>query len=204
MSKLHFVLMGFLLLWCAQGASVYGQVTECDRLAAHPSDPDKLTEGVATAALMQALAPAIAACEQAVAADPDNPRLNYQLGRVLFYNQEYARGFRLVEKAAALGHRQAQFVAGLIYADGQEGFIKPDHCRSLPLWQQAADRGHYAAEVSLSRNYLRGVYEGCGAQVKREAIVGYLQSASKKTKSYYEKLLVEYLLEQAEKSKRKK
>lgn len=204
MSKLNFVLMGLLLLWCAQGAPVSAQVTECDRLAAHPSDPDKLTEGVATAALMQALAPAIAACEQAVAADPDNPRLNYQLGRVLFYNQEYARGFRHVEKAAALGHRQAQFVAGLIYADGQEGFLQPDHCRSLSLWQQAADRGHYAAEVSLSRNYLRGVYERCGTQVKREAIVGYLQSASKKTKSYYEKLLVEYLLEQAEKSKRKK
>jgi hypothetical protein len=26
---------------------------------------------------------AIAACQQAVAADPDNPRLNYQLGRAM-------------------------------------------------------------------------------------------------------------------------
>jgi TPR repeat protein len=204
MCKLKMMLICLFLLLCTENFHVQAQVTECDRLAAHPSDPDKLTEGVVTPVVMQALKPAIAACEQAVAADPENPRLNYQLGRVLFYNQEYARGFRHVEKAATLRHRQAQFVAGLIYADGQEGFIKPDPCRSVPLWQDAADRGHYAAEVSLSRNYLRGIYDRCGVTLKRDAIIGYLESASKKTKSYYEKILVEYLLEHTRKGKWKK
>jgi hypothetical protein len=71
------------------------QVTECDRLAAHPSDPDKLTEGVATQDVK--LDRAIAACQMAVAADPNNARLNYQLGRVLYYkkNSQYRTKFEM-------------------------------------------------------------------------------------------------------------
>jgi hypothetical protein len=61
--------------------------------------------------------------------------------------------------------------------------------------------GECAAEVSLSRNYLRGIYGTCGAKLDHARVVGYLESASKKTKSYYEKLLVEYLLEEALKGK---
>jgi TPR repeat protein len=173
------------------------QVTECDRLAAHPSDPDKLTEGVATQDVK--LDRAIAACQMAVAADPNNARLNYQLGRVLYYKKNYELGLKYVDKAAAGGHRQAQFVAGLIYTDGQKDFLKPDPCRAIPLWQDAASREHYAAEVSLSRNYLRGIYDKCSGTLDRAKIVSYLESASKKTKGYYEKLLVEYLLEEARK-----
>jgi hypothetical protein len=52
-------------------------ITPCDTLAAHPSDPDKLTPGVSQPDLLAAGADlAIAACQTAVAADPNNPRLN--------------------------------------------------------------------------------------------------------------------------------
>ena len=52
-------------------------ITPCDRLGAHPSDPDKLVPGVTQAELLAAGADlAIRACETAVASDPDNPRLN--------------------------------------------------------------------------------------------------------------------------------
>jgi hypothetical protein len=56
-----------------EAALLQSKETECDRLAAHPSDPDKVSEGVASQDVK--LDQAIAACRQAVAADPENARL---------------------------------------------------------------------------------------------------------------------------------
>jgi TPR repeat protein len=172
-------------------------ITECDRLAAHPSDPDKLTEGVETEKVR--LEEAIKACREAVKVNPDDARRHYQLGRVLFYKGEHAEGFRHIEQAARLSYRQAQFVAGYIHTEGYKGFTPPDDCKAFPLWRQAAERGHYAAEVSLSRNHLRGVYAKCGVKLDQTRVIAYLESAKKKAKGYYENLLVDYLLEQARK-----
>ena len=55
------------------------EVTECDRLASHGRDPGHVAPAVSSSGMDKPAA--IAACQQAVAADPDNPRLNYQLGR---------------------------------------------------------------------------------------------------------------------------
>jgi hypothetical protein len=58
-------------------------VTECDRLAGHAEDPNKVTPGVPEARVD--LPAAIAACRADLAGDPGNPRLQYQLGRALSY-----------------------------------------------------------------------------------------------------------------------
>lgn len=191
-----FLLLTFLLM-LSFNASAQSNITDCDRLAAHPSDPDKLTEGIPSESVK--IPEAVAACQSALKAAPDDARLNYQLGRVLFYKKEYAEGFRYLEKSAKLKYRQAQFVVGYLHTEGREGFLKPDHCKAIPLWQEAANRGHYAAEISLSRNYLRGVYASCEMKFDRAVLIGYLESAKKKTKSYYEQILVDYLLEEMQK-----
>ena len=87
-------------------------ITSCDRLAAHPEDPDRVIAGVATADVDQPAA--IAACEADLKADPGNPRLTYQLARVYFYNGRSADAVATMEKAAQAGHRQAQFVMGAL------------------------------------------------------------------------------------------
>ena len=72
----------------AHGAKVWDpspysqEVTECDRLASHGEDPFRVAPGVSRANMD--FPRAIAACEAAVAAEPANPRLRYQLGRVLW------------------------------------------------------------------------------------------------------------------------
>ena len=53
--------------------SYSSDVTDCDRLAAHPSDPNAVTEGVSRAEMDKPAA--IAACLAAVKSDPGNPRL---------------------------------------------------------------------------------------------------------------------------------
>lgn len=188
-----------LVVVAAAGAFAQAPVTDCDRLAAHPSDPDKLTEGVESEKVR--IDQAIRACRESVKAGPDDARQHYQLGRVLFYSGQRAEGFSHIEKAAGLRYRQAQFVAGYIHTEGYQGFTRPDDCKALPLWKDAADRDHYAAQVSLGRNFLRGVYGRCAIRIDRAAVASYLESAKKKTKSYYENLLVDYLIEQLRKGK---
>lgn len=146
---------------------------------------------------MRDLDGAIAACERDLAAFPGVPRLKYQLGRVLYYAKRHARGFALIREAAEAGHRQAQFVAGLLYTTGQPGGV-PDRnpCAALELWRLAADRGHPAAQISLSRNVLRQAYDGCPAVPDLDMVAAYLGAAARATRGYYEGLLIEYLQEE--------
>ena len=153
----------FLLLLLLVGLLpvAQGQPTACDLLAAHPSDPDKITAGVSTDEVSKDLDTAIAVCRADLARDPKNPRLTYYLGRVLIYNEDFTEGRKHVEAAAAQGHRQAQFVAGLITNRDEDNGI----CRGGAFWRDAAREGHYAATVSLAQKYLAGEYADCGLGV---------------------------------------
>jgi hypothetical protein len=56
-------------------------VTDCDRLASHPEDPDRVAPGVPGSKVD--VPRAIAACTAAVERDPADPRKRYQLARVV-------------------------------------------------------------------------------------------------------------------------
>ena len=179
-----------LTLMCLLGlvASAQAQPTACDLLAAHPSDPDKITEGVSTAVVSEDLDTAIAVCRSDLARDPQNPRLGYYLGRVLFYKQEFAEGRKYIEAAAAKDHRQAQFVAGLITnRDPDDGI-----CRAGSLWLDSARGGHYGATVSLVQKYLAGEYEGCDMTLNSGELKGLLDNVRdhEYAKEYYNRVLI--------------
>jgi tetratricopeptide (TPR) repeat protein len=59
--------------------SVFDEVDECDQLAAHPEDPQRMAEGMADSAIVPRLA--IEACEAALQRQADEPRFAFQLGR---------------------------------------------------------------------------------------------------------------------------
>src|SRR6202023_83825 len=65
--------VGAMISMFAQPASaqqsVLDDVDECDSLAAHPSDPERLADGVADDAIVPKLA--VAACEAAVKRSPE-------------------------------------------------------------------------------------------------------------------------------------
>lgn len=58
-----------MIAMLAAAAAASMTVTECDRLASHPDDPDRVATGVPQADVD--LAKAIPACRAAVTADPD-------------------------------------------------------------------------------------------------------------------------------------
>ena len=166
------------------------EVTECDRLAAHERDPGHVTTGVSQSDMDKEAA--IVACKAAVNADPENPRLNYQLGRAYGYSGqgEAAMPYRL--KAVAADYPQSLFVIGYIHLLGST--IEKDVCRTFELWQRAARYRRLAALVSLPHHYLRGDFSACDVSIDREDLRAYLQEATKVSDDYYVGLLVQELL----------
>lgn len=170
------------------------QILECDRLAAHPSDPDKVGPGVARAQMD--LGRAIAACRADLAAHPGDARLQYQLGRVLFYAGRTEEALPHLEAAARGGHRQGQFVYGYIFVEGQNGLPR-EVCRAESPWRRAAEAGHQAARISYARLWLRGAFDRCpSGQASRETVEQFLLAAQKAVADYYQGLLVTDLLDE--------
>jgi hypothetical protein len=100
----------------AQDLSVIDLVTECDILAAHPNDPERMAEGVADDLIVPRLA--IMACEDALTHEEDEPRFAFQLGRALLAvgrEEEAVESFRT---AAEQGHAAAWAYLGDVYQFG--------------------------------------------------------------------------------------
>ncbi|MCC5869428.1 MAG: hypothetical protein JJU27_13050 [Gammaproteobacteria bacterium] len=171
--------------------------TACDLLAAHPSDPDKIVEGLSQAKIMPNIDATIDACRRDVEAHGDVPRLVYYLGRVLFYAGEFQEGIGYVNRAADMGHRQSQFVSAFVYFDGVPGAIPADACRALGLWQDAAARGHYAASLTVARHALAGRFAACEDVPSKADMHGWVAAAAEADQAgdFYHGLLNGLLLE---------
>lgn len=189
------------LLWSAASSAVefedydYSrfsqEVTECDRLASHGRDPGHVAPAVSSSGMDKVAA--IAACHEAVLKDPDNPRLNYQLGRAYGYSGrgEEAMPYRL--EALDADYPQSLFVIGYLYSVGRT--IEPDICKTYELWQRAARYRRLAALVALPRQSLRGDFAACGPELTPEAMRAYLNEAKALSNDYYVGMLVDDLLE---------
>ena len=168
-------------------ASAEGDIiTECDMLVSHPEDPDRIAPGVDDVLLLAGRA----ACEAAVAADPENRRLRYQLGRVLFYSGDPSSSLPHLEFAAEAGSKQAQFVLGYITDEAQQG-IKRDACKVEDLWVRSARQGRFAARVSYPRNVALGKFDGCKIQASPSEINSFIDAARGQADGYYQQILVE-------------
>ncbi|MBT4740798.1 MAG: hypothetical protein HN793_09400 [Rhodospirillaceae bacterium] len=167
--------------------------TFCDRLAAHPEDPDRIVDGVPTAAVDQAAA--IAACEAGLAADPGNPRLTYQLSRVYFYSGRSADAVSTMEKSAAAGYRQAQFVMGAMISNNRPD-ASDDICDAESWWAKSAAAGRLAAQVSYVRHVTKGLFNGCTLHVSEDDMSAFLENVrATGGRDYYLRLLMADLTE---------
>jgi hypothetical protein len=166
-------------------------VTDCDRLAAHPSDPDRVAPGVAQRDVD--LPRAIAACEAAVRTDPANPRLNYQLGRVLAYAGQGMESRPFRDVAVAGNYPQALFVVGYITLFGLNEQPQ-DPCRAADLVHRSARAGRMAGEVAFVHWALEGRFDGCPTPQDRAEMAGFLRSAREKAGGeFFQGLLIDRL-----------
>jgi hypothetical protein len=179
------------LAWA--GAATASDVTQCDLLASHPEDPDRVTPAVETKDLKFDVA--IKACEADLAKDPGNARLHYLLGRLLFYNNQNERAVQEVRLSADKGYRQAQFVFGA-FINNKRPFAPTDVCLVEQYWLKSANAGRQAARLSYVRHVVKGKFAGCQIQATKAQMQGLLDTALKDSPGYYERLLIEDLTEQ--------
>ncbi len=187
-----FAIAAVLLLGAAAS---HTDVADCDRLTSHPEDPDRAVPGVDTKDVD--LPRAIAACEAAAASltkeSPAYARIQYQLGRAYFYDQQTAKAVPALERSAEAGYRQTQFVLGYIIDAELQG-VAADPCRVEDLWVRSARAGRLAAEVSYPNNVMLGRFKGCKIQANDAEMGAFLEAAGKhKGLDFYQRLLVSVL-----------
>lgn len=176
-------------------AAKYSQVpTACDVLAAHPDDPGRVAPGRTQKQIAEDFPGAIAACRSALERDPENPRLHYQLARVLGYSGQGKLAMPHREKAIAARYPQGLFVNGFLYLTGQNENPK-DVCRAGELIRASAVEGRLAGQVGYPYYLLKGTFSGCpGSQADKAELLGFLDAAQRQVGSdFYQGLLIDLL-----------
>lgn len=165
-------------------------VTECDRLAAHTEDPYKVSPGVSESAVD--LPAAISACLKDVEADPQNPRLLYQLGRAQAYAGQIEASLPNLEKSVDAHYPQAQFVLGYLLLDGR---LKApvDRCRAMELFRKSAAQARMASQIGLPAWSLAGRFENCANAPTTDELLDLLKAARAQKPKFYPELLIEDL-----------
>jgi hypothetical protein len=167
--------------------------TACDLLASHPDDPDRVAPGRERTEIARDFPGAIAACESAVARDPENPRLRYQLARVLGYSGQGRLAMPHREKAIAGRYPQALFVNGFLYLTGQNDNPK-DPCRAGELMRESAIEGRLAGLVGFPRYAMQGTFKGCAVPQSSEEMLAFLDVARTQVAGdFYRTMLVDLL-----------
>ena len=171
--------------------------TECDRLAAHPEDPNRVVSpGLERKAID--LPKAIAACEAAVKADPANPRLNYQLARVYGYSGQGEKAIPYRRAATAADYPQALFVVGFITLNGMNKQPQ-DTCAAADLIRRSALQGRLAGQVGFPHYVLAGTFDRCPVRRDWAETQRFLDDAKSQIGSdYYQGLLVDTLSRQVQ------
>lgn len=129
----------------------------CDFEAGDHLDPD----GMGLTRYANEIRPDLAldACRAAVAAEPDNGRFHYQLGRALISLRQTAEAKAEFERAKALGHTRAwQALGNAILNEAKEtgGVSNPRASEEvLQLFAQGVDKGDPYAFYSLGRQFMR-------------------------------------------------
>ena len=134
-------------------AQAVKEVSECDRLAAHPSDQN-LAAGV-SGVDFDKLDPALAipACEQALKQLPGDPRYQFQLARSLVKANRNLEALKFYRLAAEQDYAAAEGSLGLMYYQGRG--VPQDDAEAVNWFRKAAEQGHAPAQRTLGFMYAR-------------------------------------------------
>ena len=129
-------------------------VHQCDRLAAHPSDVDRIGTEVPFQALKGQAPAAVSACKDAVSLYPGESRFEFQLARALDAQQNHHEAAQWYRKAAERGYTAAMYSLGVSYDQG-EGIDKNPSLANY-WYRLAARQGEKSAMWNLSINLDEG------------------------------------------------
>jgi len=173
------------------------EMTQCDVLISHPDDPNKIGPGTSRADAD--LPAAIKACKRAVKADPENPRLNYQLARAYGYSGQGEKAYKYRETAVAAGYPQSLFVIGYITLMGMNKQPQ-DTCKGGDLIRRSAKVNRFAGQVAFPYYWLEGKFEECDFDVSKQELLEYVDEGRATAGSdFYKQMLLDLLKKNIEK-----
>jgi len=123
-------------------------IQSCDRLAAHPNDPEAFANGVPEEQLQTT--EVISACEAATKQDKKSPRLAFQLARGYLKAGRVEDAIEQLLSSAKQGHGGALAYLADIHLDGGPG-IEPDPAIAHALYIKSAAAGFEPAKAILAQ-----------------------------------------------------
>ena len=90
-----------------------------------------------------------------------------------YRNKDYKHAAEWLEKSAAQGNANAQFMLGSFYEEGLG--VPQDHKRAFELFRKAAEQGHAYSQFDLGRRYEKGLGV---SQDYKQAVEWYSKSAA--------------------------
>lgn len=126
--------------------------TKCDELAADPDDPMRLTAGVRWDLVNRRAA--IRACIAALVKEPDNRRIQFQLGRVLDIANQHDWAHIFYNQAIERSYSAAVANLAYMYMTGRGRPV--DLQEAIRLLRIGADLGNLRTRTDLGESYLRG------------------------------------------------
>lgn len=149
MKQIKFLMVGFSLI----SGSLYAGT--CDQLASSPYDKNKAAhiEGVEFDEINAE--EAISVCSTELAKDPENLRLQFQLGRAYNKAEQYDKGLEWVTKSAHQDYAPAQNLLGYMYDHG-EG-VEQNERKAFAWYEKAAKQGFSQAQHNLATSYFHGM-----------------------------------------------
>ena len=131
-------------------------------------------------------------CRIDLNADPDNPRLQYQLARAIVYhadrhNTSYEEGMLYLAQSARAGHTQAMFVYGLML------MREARDCEAESWTRKAAQAGLKAARIGYVNGAVGGRWADCAVDPDPKMLGRFLDEAADQVSGYYENMLLDAL-----------
>jgi uncharacterized protein len=138
----------------AGGASHPDLVTDCDWLAASPTDLQrpKAVQGVILDQID--VARALAACNEAVSKYPDVGRFSYQLGRAYLEAKNDSEAYKQFGRAVSLGSTAALNGVGSLYMNGLG--VPRDYAEAQRWFEKGAAAGEPTAMYNIGALYRDG------------------------------------------------
>lgn len=160
--------------WVSRQVTSPGDLSphRCDELAAHPNDPGKPrnVRGVDWNRLHSI--EAIAVCEQALAADPSQMRLAYQLARALYKAERYSDAMARLAGPLAAKDPMARLLLATAHEEGN-GVVR-DSERAFRMRLELAETGHAFAMFTVALAHELGT----GVKKNRAAAIGWYERAA--------------------------
>jgi len=165
------------------------EVTTCDRMTSSRYDRTRLAPPVARAEID--VPAAIKQCEADLVKFPNDPRLNFQLGRLYGYAGDKVKTLAAREAAAAAGNHNVIFLLG--YLDWVTAKSDAARCTAASEMKLAADRGNYSAQITYAVYFNEGKFKFCEGQASKTEVAAYVAAAKPAVDGFFETRLQEHL-----------